>query len=373
MMSTNGHMSILNAGWTLGNDCPYRCRHCYSIMVRTKGRNLHINDANRIIMQLTDYGISVVNLGGNEPLFTNGLNPRDSLLPYILRELHSRQVTIGVTTAGITANYLFENEPEAFRVINDIDVSLDSPFPEEHEVNRGAPLFGQGLKALGACQDVGIPHSIVMGGMNWNLSIRHLDGLINLAKNTGSYFRINFLRPTQLEHLSTMPTSEQFRMAVSYLASRCRIVEVGEPIAQVLLSHKVSSCPCGVNSLRIHSITPDGRVPVSPCVFLHDYRVGDLLTEDLSAILASAQFEDFRQRHLDFGRIEGCGGCGYLSSCKGGCAARAYLAEQPATIWRRDPYCNGPQVFTDALVGNDNLEEDSLVHRGYLCTLIFAP
>jgi hypothetical protein len=29
--------TIKNIGWTLGNDCPYRCQHCYSMNARQKG------------------------------------------------------------------------------------------------------------------------------------------------------------------------------------------------------------------------------------------------------------------------------------------------------------------------------------------------
>ena len=31
---------IKNIGWTLGNDCPCKCKHCYSFSVRQKGQNL---------------------------------------------------------------------------------------------------------------------------------------------------------------------------------------------------------------------------------------------------------------------------------------------------------------------------------------------
>ena len=29
--------TIRNIGWTLGNDCPYRCTHCYSMNARQQG------------------------------------------------------------------------------------------------------------------------------------------------------------------------------------------------------------------------------------------------------------------------------------------------------------------------------------------------
>lgn len=31
---------IKNIGWTLGNDCPCKCKHCYSMSVREKGKIL---------------------------------------------------------------------------------------------------------------------------------------------------------------------------------------------------------------------------------------------------------------------------------------------------------------------------------------------
>ena len=31
---------IKNIGWTLGNDCPCKCKHCYSFSVRQNGQNL---------------------------------------------------------------------------------------------------------------------------------------------------------------------------------------------------------------------------------------------------------------------------------------------------------------------------------------------
>ena len=61
---------IRNVGWTLGNDCPFRCLHCYSMSARLKGKNLSPWMVDRIVDQLSGHGIETVNLGGNEPLYT---------------------------------------------------------------------------------------------------------------------------------------------------------------------------------------------------------------------------------------------------------------------------------------------------------------
>src|SRR5688572_33271432 len=62
--------ALENIGWTLGNDCPYRCTHCYSMSARRKGADLEPRMVDRVVEQLAAIGVKTVNLGGNEPLFT---------------------------------------------------------------------------------------------------------------------------------------------------------------------------------------------------------------------------------------------------------------------------------------------------------------
>lgn len=63
-----------NIGWTLGNDCPCKCNHCYSMQVREKGQNLNKEIVDRVVDQIIKLGAETVNFGGNEPIYTNGLD-----------------------------------------------------------------------------------------------------------------------------------------------------------------------------------------------------------------------------------------------------------------------------------------------------------
>lgn len=45
---------IKNIGWTLGNDCPCKCKHCYSFSVRKKGKNLTQEIVDKVIEQIPD-------------------------------------------------------------------------------------------------------------------------------------------------------------------------------------------------------------------------------------------------------------------------------------------------------------------------------
>jgi radical SAM protein with 4Fe4S-binding SPASM domain len=370
---------VENIGWTLGNDCPFRCPHCYSTIVRNRGRNLTIRDINRIVGQLVSVGVKTVNLGGNEPLFTGGSDPKNTLLPYIIQSLYDAGIVVGLTTAGITLTYLEQKHKETVSLLNDVDISFDSPFAVEHNKNRGAALFDIALEALAICRKHGIDRTLIMCGMNWNLSEKHLAGLISLAIDNAALIRINFLKPIEEKHLGIMPTPEMFYRTCRLLFERCRAIEVGEPLASTMSGNTSRGCPCGTKSFRIHSITPEGCVPVSPCVYAHDFKTGDLLHDNLIDIINSAEFSAFRKRRFDPESIRDCAECEYIDKCRGGCTARAYLWHKLRGLDAcldtvRDPYClreYGENGLCDA---PEMTRQDAiLVHRDYLCTLIVDP
>ncbi|MGH3569494.1 MAG: radical SAM protein [Pseudonocardia sp.] len=371
--------TILNIGWTLGNDCPYRCTHCYSMSAREKGANFSVPIIERIVDQLAINGVETVNLGGNEPLFTNGPNPGDTLLPTIIDTLTDRDILVGLTTSGITLLHLQRDHPAAFAKLNDVDVSLDSPYPDEHNRNRGAKLFNQVLGALELCQNAGIDHSIITCAMNWNFTPDRIDALIDLARRYDAHVRINPIKPVEPAHMDSALPAEQYYAGFSQLLAACDPIDLGEPpIAAVSSYAGAQGCPCGRTSFRIHSITPDGRIPVSPCVYLHDYKTGNLITDDLADIISSPQFAAFRRRNAHPEAIPGCDGCALLHSCRGGCAARSYLHHAHDTgqrsLFARDPYCPrdvAPEVPfpQDPYVPQDK----RLVHMDYLCTWIGQP
>lgn len=163
-------IDIKNIGWTLGNDCPYRCSHCYSMSAREKGMDFTPEIVDRIIEQLALNGVETVNLGGNEPLFTNGPNPRNTLLPRIIDGLVDAGIIVGLTTSGVTALHLERDHTATWRRLNDLDVSFDSPFEDEHNANRGAKLYKQAIRTLELAQEYGLDHTMIMCGMNWNFT-----------------------------------------------------------------------------------------------------------------------------------------------------------------------------------------------------------
>lgn len=370
---------IKNIGWTLGNDCPYKCNHCYSMSVRNKGMDLTKEIVDTIIDKICSLNVETVNLGGNEPIFTNGLDIKKTMLPYIIRELDKRGVAVGLTTSGITAIYLEREYPDVFEILNDIDVSLDSPFEEEHNYNRGNNIYILAIKALQLCKKYNKESTLIMCAMNWNFTERHIREMVNLAKRHNANIRINALKPVENKHMESMIDINQYYKGYKLLTELCETIDMTDPILSGVVKNDYSKrCPCGRTSFRIHSITPDGKVPISPCVYLHDFKVGDLLTDNISELITSKAFKQFRIRNKNPNVIRGCDGCELISVCGGGCAAMAYLynkhKNELKTLFVKDPYCyknvygEKPTIKVDKIDSRPNL-----VHVDYLCTWIGTP
>jgi radical SAM protein with 4Fe4S-binding SPASM domain len=345
---------------------------------RRKGRDLTGEAVDRIVGQLVANGIETVNLGGNEPIYTNGLSVRDSLLPYIIQGLHARGILVGLTTSGITLKMLARYYPESASFLNDVDVSFDSPFEDEHNANRGAKVYRDAVQALGICEEFGVERSLIMCAMDWNFTIPHLRALLELARAHEANVRINPLKTVESGHMKMHLSARQYYEGFAFLMGECDILDLGEPPLAALCGHDgAKGCPCGRSSFRIHSITPDGEVPVSPCVYLHDFKAGDLLVDDLAEIVRGPQFATFRRRNRNPEQIDGCDGCELIASCRGGCGARSYLEGihrgEGKSMFRKDPYCPKEYQGLYPVPRSPALLNIRLVHQDYLCTWIGRP
>ena len=185
-------------------------------------------------------------------------------------------------------------------------------------------------------------------------------------------FRVNILKPVEPDLIDDMPEVKDFYDGFEYLLNHTDGVVLGESCIASLMDNGSKGCPCGKYSFRINSKDKRGRISISPCVYLHDFRVGDLLSEDIFDILNSESFQTFANRK--FNLPDECNPrCNYYDYCRGGCAARAYLLS--GNLNAKDPYC--PQDYFQTqpeikIPKNYTLNRDSdvRVHENYLCTWI---
>jgi len=139
---------VKNIGWSVGYYCNARCRHCYSWISRQNCSYLTKDEIDRIIERLVEQKVETLNLGGNEPIFTHGSDISRTMLPYIIKKVTDEGIKIGITTNGITALYLYKHYKDVLRLVNDWDVSLDSPFKKEHDSSRGIKIYETAIKVL---------------------------------------------------------------------------------------------------------------------------------------------------------------------------------------------------------------------------------
>jgi len=372
--------AIRSVGWTLGHHCPYGCAHCYSQSARVGGRELTRAMVDRVVERLVDARIGSVNLGGNEPLYAGGNGADGELLVYAIRALAAAGIPVGLTTNGTTLLALHQRHRDAFAALNDVDVSLDSPFAVEHDRSRGAPLYAVAIEALERCATADLPRAVAYCAMAWNFDRARLDALVELCLVKGAKLRVNAFKTVRADQLGLALEPRVYFAGFAHLLSRCDTVDLGEPpLAAVAGGAEPRRCPCGRTSLRIHAPTAAGAIFASPCVYLHDLRVPiDLMEHDLAEIVASPQFRVLRQRHRNPERVEGCAGCALLAVCGGGCAARAYLEtlhrEGRASLLARDPCCPREHAPPGSFPRSVRAPgEAGGVHVDYLCTWIGRP
>ncbi len=368
---------IKNIGWSIGNYCNAKCRHCYSWKKRKNSNDyLSQSELDLIIDKLIDYRIETVNFGGNEPIFTQGKAAEKSTLPYIIRRLTEAGIICGITTNGFTAHYLHQNHYDAFMAINDWDFSLDSPIRELHNQNRNVRnAFEEVIRGIELCIKNDRPRSIVVAGMNWNIDPDNLAKFLELATRLDAELRINLLKPVEKHHFQLLPDIYQVYNAFNYLFENTDLITLSEPILAVQAGIAAQGCHCGIDSFRIQSKI-NGRVPVTPCIYV-DLDGGDLLTSSIDEIVNSDVFKRFNQRSEIYPSKCRQINCPVIDQCKGGCTARALLftGEYDAP----DPYC--PYFATDTSAFNlhrpQKTEEDHgekiRVHENYLCTWIGSP
>jgi radical SAM protein with 4Fe4S-binding SPASM domain len=363
-----------NVGWTVGNYCNATCGHCYSWTVRKDSRAfLTDSDIRHVVDQLTHLGVKTVNLGGNEPVYTDGPDLASTRLPLIIRTLTEAGIPVGLTTNGTSFVYLDRHHHDELMMLNDIDFSLDSPFEAEHDLNRGVKLYRLTIEAIRRCLDLGIDCSVITCGMRRNFDLDHLSAFLELSRLLGSEFRVNSLRPVEESLLAEMPTPEQFYDGFSFLMRNSQCVTLGESCLTSFARAGAKGCPCGTSSFRINGKTASGTISISPCVYSHEYSTGDLLTDDITAIVTSPSFKAFANRRIEIPKACRESKCSFLETCRGGCASRSLFVY--GGLDKKDPYC--PQEYLDKYGRPDIPELECVgcthgirVHDNYLCTWI---
>ncbi len=308
--------SPISVVWEITNNCNFLCPHCRAFQKPEK-ENKKLED--KILKELIDAEVLVVNISGGEPL----LHPR---VFEFAKKLTEHDVYVIISTNG----YFYKKYRKDIldSGIKMVQVSVDGP-KELHEKFRGVEgSFENALDALKMAKEDGLRTQ-----MNVTITADNINTLeynYHLAKELGVnkvFYRRVVPYGKAAENRYVLPDKKQYYEAIQKLASfhdDYLQVLIDDPILNVLLkreSKEYLACSAGINNLGISS---NGNV--YPCIFLRE-KLGNLKTDSLMDIWKNNEIlKKLRSRSIGH-----CGKCKYNYSC-GGC--RAFSG-----IYEKDDFC----------------------------------
>jgi radical SAM protein with 4Fe4S-binding SPASM domain len=270
---------------------------------------LSLEQARAVIESLP---VRSVNLGTGE----NGMHPQ---FREILAYLRTLPVKLTITTNGHSTAVLADEELRAF---HDIEFSLDYSTEREHDLQRGPGNWALIHKQAERCARLGIPVSFIAVMMKSNYP--RLAEVARVAKRYQAPLRVNVYQAVRSELYAL--SYEEYWQGFRALFAETDVIAVGEPLVRAMAELPARSGGCGVGTVRV---TP--RATIKPCVYWPG--AGEPLSILLSlnsAIVDTPAFAEARAVP------QACRPCGYLQSCRGGCAGRRRLQN---ALGKPDFYC----------------------------------
>jgi radical SAM protein with 4Fe4S-binding SPASM domain len=315
--------------WDVTYACNLRCPHCLTDSGPGRDGTLDTEEAFRVVDTLAASKVLYLSLTGGEPFLR-----RDIL------ELLARIADTGMRVDVATNGFLLPariikglRELPVFQV----QVSVDG-IGANHDRFRGrAGAFEKACHTLRRLKDEGLSTSIstTVTGQN----VDRLSELIDLAVSLGcsAFKAIPFIpagrgqrnrRELCLDRQGSLKMSRTLAERSRELAGRISISTEStflfllDPPAGDEAADGPMVCSAGQDEL---SVGADGTV--YPCPFLHDFPLGNLLSDSLERIWHESPVLNGLRRLRKTEMTGACRSCRFAPGvCRGGCRAAAYLA-----------------------------------------------
>ncbi|UYZ39122.1 radical SAM protein (plasmid) [Clostridium beijerinckii] len=157
--------------WSVTNRCNLRCSHCFHDKYDEK--EISINDVEKIVDKLHEWGVIEVLLTGGEPLVRKDLNN-------IINYIHSKNILIGLATNGMLLN---ENRAKNLPLdkLSFIQVSLDGHNSSINDNIRGKGVFESVIRNIIDLKKKNI--NLILAHTINKKNIVYFKEMINLAKS----------------------------------------------------------------------------------------------------------------------------------------------------------------------------------------------
>ncbi len=326
--------------WDVTHACNLACPHCLTSSGSKRPGELKTEEAFQLIDRLAAEKVLYLSLSGGEPFL------RPDILD-LLRHVAATNMRIDVATNGTVM------DDGLLAGIKDLPVfqaqiSIDG-MGETHDCFRGKPgAFLAACRTAERLRAEGIATSLSTTVTRRNLD--QIERIIELAVHLGcsGYKAIPFMpagRGRQNAPQLALDREGHYRFCRLLAEARTRyagLINVSTETSFGFLldgapndttKYGLMACSAGHDTL---SVGPDGNV--YPCPFLHDFALGNLLTDSLASIWCCSPVLQ-RLRSIDKSELKGaCRTCRYAPSrCRGGCRAAAYL--HTGDLLGSDPNC----------------------------------
>lgn len=325
---------------TITSRCNLRCKYCsHFSSAGDVNQDLPTSEWLKFFQELGDCTVKEVTFSGGEPFI------REDFRELILGVVDARMRFDVLSNGTLITDDMAEFIQQTGRC-NSIQVSIDGPGPETHDVFRGDGTFMQALKGLKTL----IKHKIqstVRVTIHKN-NIEHLDkvaellieevGLPGFSTNCASHLGLcrhnddmvqlspaDFTRA--MEKLNLL--NKKYNSAIAGLAGPVATTKLWGEMERAKRQGLDSLPGCGY--LRACNgvfsrlgVRADGVI--IPCTQLPHIELGKMNQDSLREIWQnSPELNRLRQRqNIPLSQFDFCKGCDYSAFCRGGCPALAY-------------------------------------------------
>ncbi|MDI6859435.1 MAG: radical SAM protein [Methanocellales archaeon] len=160
-------------------DCQCDCEHCLAYKMN-RGEELSKNEIFDVIDQALELSVSQITFEGGEPTLRKDL-------PELIGYIDKSKATSMVVTNGqyLTKDYVQELKEFGLDYIN---VSIDSPYPEEHDKFRGVSgLFEDATEGIKNSVDAGILTGVLYIARPRNCDRETLEKMVNYCEKLGVF------------------------------------------------------------------------------------------------------------------------------------------------------------------------------------------
>lgn len=312
----------------LTDRCNLHCTGCYSFVDHRNARpDLTTPEALRVIDQVVGQGATEIVFSGGEPLLRADI-------AQVVRHAKERGCTVCLITNGTVRP---QGLDDLLPHLDTLSVSIDG-YSDDTEFIRDRGVMPKVLDFVRSMTSKVHVHLIVT---LHHRNVEHMLRYAQLADDLGVTFNFSVFsvdpRDPAVQGLQ-LDSADLVRIARTIEASDRAYLDESVLAGGDGLDGLMCKSGCGVGR-ELVSIAADGTV--YPCHMMHnpDQAMGNVLAEDLSAILA----RPCPAAEVTLDDVEECRGCEFRHLCGAGCRGRSLLQFQ--NLERRDPFCLMTKTF----------------------------